>query len=44
MLNKIAYVDMDNILIDFPRAFDNIFSLMEPLEGAIEPFNYLSKR
>ncbi len=62
MEKKIVYVDMDNVLVDFPSAFDkvdpalleeytgrvdeipNIFSLMDPLEGAIEAFNYLAER
>ena len=59
---KIVYVDMDNVLVDFPSAiaklddqsrykyadeFDEapgIFSLMDPMEGAIEAFNTISKR
>ncbi len=54
-----VYVDMDNVLVDFPSAFNklteetlteyegrldevpNIFSLMEPMDGAIEAFNEL---
>lgn len=62
MEKKIVYVDMDNVLVDFPSAFSkvdpaileeyeghvddipNIFSLMEPLEGAVEAFNYLAER
>ncbi len=57
---KILYVDMDNVLVDFPSAFPKIdkevfdshtekddipgiFSLMEPIEGAIEAFEALSK-
>jgi 5'(3')-deoxyribonucleotidase len=57
---KIVYVDMDNVLVDFPSAFskipkrylithkDNmdevpgIFSLMDPVPGAIEAFNELA--
>ncbi|WP_164078385.1 5' nucleotidase, NT5C type [Alteromonas facilis] len=55
-----VYVDMDNVLVDFPSAFpklppeilkkydnrldevEGIFSLMEPIEGAIDSFNELS--
>ena len=58
---KILYVDMDNVLVDFPRAFSKlqndtlekfsenldevpgIFSLMEPLEGAIDAYARLSE-
>ena len=54
MAKKILYVDMDNVLVDFPSGVSklsqevineyesnldevpNIFSLMEPLEGAID--------
>ena len=60
MAKKIVYVDMDNVLVDFPSAFDqvdpklfeayehkddipHIFSLMKPVKGAIEAFNYLSE-
>ena len=60
MNKKIVYVDMDNVLVDFPSAFDkvdprvfaaykhkddipHIFSLMEPVNGAVEAFTYLSK-
>ena len=61
-INKILYVDMDNVLVDFPSAFpyvdkdllekyvDNkddipgIFSLMEPLDGAIDAFQKLSTK
>jgi len=57
---KIVYVDMDNVLVDFPSAFskipkrylithkDNmdevpgIFSVMDPVPGAIESFNELA--
>ena len=59
---KILYVDMDNVLVDFPSAFpqlsdallekyaDNkddipgIFSLMQPLDGAIDAYKKLSNR
>ena len=57
---KILYIDMDNVLVDFPSAFlkiekdvfeayedmddiPGIFSLMEPLVGAIHAFEELSK-
>lgn len=58
---KILLVDMDNVLVDFKSAVDNIdettrtqygehlddvpgiFSQMEPVEGAIEAFEKLSK-
>ena len=61
-INKILYVDMDNVLVDFPSAFpyvdkdllekyvDNkddipgIFSLMEPLDGAVDAYQKLSKK
>ena len=57
----ILYIDMDNVLVDFPsgisritndqqREFEGrldevpgIFSLMDPLEGAISSFKELSK-
>jgi len=57
---KTLYIDMDNVLVDFPSAFskipkrylithkDNmdevpgIFSLMDPMPGAIESFNELA--
>lgn len=60
-MKKILYIDMDNVLVDFPSAFSklsedtlkeyasrldevpNIFSLMEPMSGAIEAFNNLSE-
>ena len=60
-MNKILYVDMDNVLVDFPSAFPKvskellikhendkdeipgIFSLMDPMPGAIDSFNELSK-
>lgn len=59
-MKKTLYVDMDNVLVDFPSAFPqlseetlkeyedrldelpHIFSLMEPMSGAIESFNELS--
>jgi 5'(3')-deoxyribonucleotidase len=59
-MKKILYIDMDNVLVDFPSAFkklpketlehyeDNrdeipgIFSLMEPMEGAVEAFEELA--
>ena len=59
-LKKILYIDMDNVLVDFPSAFPHIdeetlnrfaenrdeipgiFSLMEPMPGAIESFEELS--
>jgi 5'-nucleotidase len=60
-MKKILYVDMDNVLVDFPSAFPKvardlllkhendkdeipgIFSLMDPMPGAIDSFNELSK-
>ena len=60
-MKKILYVDMDNVLVDFPSAFPRvspelltkhgddkdeipgIFSLMDPIPGAIDSFNELSK-
>ena len=60
MKSKILYIDMDNVLVDFPSAFKNlskklleeydgrldevpnIFSLMEPLEGAKDAFDTLA--
>jgi len=57
---KILYVDMDNVLVDFPsgitrissadqKAYEDrldevphIFSLMDPIEGAVEAFHDLS--
>ena len=62
MWKKILYIDMDNVLVDFPSGISklsqevineyesnldevpNIFSLMEPLEGAIDSFKILSQR
>lgn len=58
---KILYIDMDNVLVDFRSAFPkldkdifdkyedkddipSIFSLMEPLKGAVEAFNILSDK
>lgn len=58
---KILYIDMDNVLVDFPSAFSKIdkdifdqyddkddipgiFSLMEPLKGALEAFKILSDK
>ena len=61
-MKKILYIDMDNVLVDFPSGISklsqeviseyesildevpNIFSLMEPLEGATESFKILSQR
>lgn len=60
MEKKIVYIDMDNVLVDFPSAFERvdstllqeyrgreddipgIFSLMEPMDGAVEAFLALS--
>jgi len=57
---KILYVDMDNVLVDFPSGIarlkdadiktyedrldevPHIFSLMDPIEGAVEAFHDLS--
>ena len=57
---KILYVDMDNVLVDFPSAIarindadrktyedrldevPHIFSLMDPIKGAVEAFHELS--
>jgi 5'(3')-deoxyribonucleotidase len=62
MKNKILYVDMDNVLVDFPSAFKHfeddfleqhpnnrddipgIFSLMEPLDGAVDAYQKLSEK
>jgi len=59
--HKILYIDMDNVLVDFPSAFPGlsedilaeydsrldevpgIFSLMKPMQGALEAFNELSE-
>ena len=61
MEKQIIYVDMDNVLVDFPSAFPflsketmeayegrldevpGIFSLMKPIEGAIESYRYLAE-
>ena len=61
-MKKILYVDMDNVLVDFPSAFahvpddilekyaDNkddipgIFSLMQPIDGAIDAYEKLSQK
>ncbi len=59
MEKKMLYVDMDNVLVNFPSAFEkldseiyelykekdeipHIFSLMDPVEGAVEAFHFLS--
>jgi 5'(3')-deoxyribonucleotidase len=57
----VVYIDMDNVLVDFPSAiplipketlekYDNhadnvpgIFSMMKPVEGAVEAYQFLSK-
>jgi 5'-nucleotidase len=59
-MRKTLYIDMDNVLVDFPSAFPlvdpamldqydtnkdeipGIFSLMKPMEGAVEAFVELS--
>ncbi len=61
-MKKILYIDMDNVLVDFPSAFPklsveikkeyedrldevpSIFSLMEPMPGAVEAFKQLSEK
>lgn len=61
MTKKILYIDMDNVLVDFPSAFPKvdkdlllqfendkdeipgIFSLMEPIEGAVAAYHELAK-
>ena len=61
MEKQIIYVDMDNVLVDFPSAFPylsketmetyegrldevpGIFSLMKPVNGAIEAYRYLAE-
>jgi len=61
-MKKILYIDMDNVLVDFPSAlarvnpeilekYENnlddipgIFSLMDPVEGALESFKVLSEK
>ena len=58
---KTLYVDMDNVLVDFPTGIERIsnqqriefdgrfdevpgiFSMMDPMDGAIESFNELAK-
>ena len=58
---KILYVDMDNVLVDFPTGIERIsekqkmqyedrldevpgiFSLMDPIDGAIESYQELAK-
>ena len=62
MNKKILYVDMDNVIVDFPSAFDKvseedkinfkndmdeipgIFAKMDPMPGAIEAYEKLSKK
>jgi 5'-nucleotidase len=59
-MKKILYIDMDNVLVDFPSGIaqlseqekiiyadrydevPGIFSVMQPLDGAIEAFHELS--
>ena len=61
-MKKILYVDMDNVLVDFPSGISkiskqlqseyedrldevpDIFSLMDPLEGAIDSYKNLSQK
>ena len=61
-MKKILYVDMDNVLVDFPSGISkiskqlqseyedrldevpDIFSLMYPLEGAIDSYKKLSQK
>lgn len=61
-MKKILYIDLDNVIVDFPSAFPkvpkdilknyqgdedeipNIFSLMEPVPGAIEVYSILSTK
>ena len=61
-MKKIVYVDMDNVLVDFPSAIPRIpeetateyrdrlddvpgiFSLMDPMPGAIDAFGELADR
>ena len=61
-MTKILYVDMDNVLVDFPSGISKIskqlqseyedrldevpgiFSLMEPIKGAIESYKQLSQK
>ena len=60
MMKKILYIDMDNVLVDFPsgiaktplevqRLYEdrldevpNIFSLMDPIEGAVDAYRELT--
>jgi 5'-nucleotidase len=60
-MKKILYIDMDNVLVDFPSAFPKItqdaltayedrldevpgiFSLMEPMPGAIDAYKHLTE-
>jgi len=61
MEKSIIYIDMDNVLVDFNSAVEQlsqetldiykykedvpgIFSLMKPLKGAVEAFDYLADR
>jgi len=62
MDKKILYIDMDNVLVDFPSGIKKlrnetieiyndkldevpgIFSLMEPMDNAIESYEKLSKK
>jgi len=59
-MNRVVYVDMDNVLVDFPSAFaridegvledyrdredeiPGIFSLMDPIDGAVAAYKELS--
>ena len=61
-MKRILYVDMDNVLVDFPSGISRIsvelrskyedrldevpgiFSLMDPLEGAIDSYKKLSQK
>ena len=61
-MKRILYVDMDNVLVDFPSGISRIsielqseyedrldevpgiFSLMDPLKGAIESYKRLSEK
>jgi len=61
-MKKILYVDMDNVIVDFPSGISkiskqlqseyedrldevpDIFSLMDPLEGAIDSYKKLSQK
>ena len=62
LMKRILYVDMDNVLVDFPSGISRIsielqskyedrldevpgiFSLMDPLKGAIESYKKLSQK